>query len=280
MSNIFTTSVRVYAQPGRRIDQIEAQWITWMLLGPRGSYCVPVWTRCDPDGRYVDIQYGSGKSDTIVHFCDDQIGRGRYSTAWGRTVDEGHGLDVIWHHHVGHGPQGFCRYGFDEVRVHDPGDDPPVAPDAPWRRQADGSWRLAVTGSYRTGNDRTDIGPDRGPVTEPIHADPADLATPTTPSRWGSPLTGIDPPWLVPLSDQHPTVTLVEFYWRGRLVHRASMGARRPVLEHRCADDWDNCLHPAFLIEVGATHLLAPEEVYERDRRDWEAFVSSLTRRG
>jgi hypothetical protein len=275
VSNIFTTSVRVYAQPGRRIDEIEAQWITWMLLGPRGSYCVPVWTRCEPDGRYVDIQYGSGKSDTIVDFCDDQIGRGRYSTIWGRTIDDGHGLDIIWHHNVSTGPHTFCRYGFDEVRVQGPGDEPPVARDAPWRRQADGSWRLAVAGSYRTGNDRTDIGPNRGPVTEPIDPGPTGLATPTTPDWHGSPLTSIDPPWLAPLTDLNPGATLIEYYWQGRVVHRVRESESHR-LEDRCADDWDNCLHPAFLIEVGATHLLAPEEVYERDRRDWDAFVGSF----
>jgi hypothetical protein len=43
----------------------------------------------------------------------------------------------------------------------------------------------------------------------------------------------------------------VEFFWRGRLVHRAQeeyddfLGRR--TWQHRSADGWDNCADPAFL---------------------------------
>ncbi|MDW6063093.1 hypothetical protein SAZ11_40135 [Streptomyces sp. FXJ1.4098] len=50
MSNIFTDAIRVYARPGDRIDAVEAQWITWILLGRRGSYHVPVLIRREPEG--------------------------------------------------------------------------------------------------------------------------------------------------------------------------------------------------------------------------------------
>lgn len=275
MSNIFTSFVRVHAQPDRRIDRIEAEWITWMLLGPRGSYYVPVWFRCAPDGGYVDIQYGNGKSPDIVDFCDDHVGSWRYGAIWGRVFDEGGDQDVIWHGHVNDGPRGYCRYGFDEVRVTAVGDGPPVAPERPWRRHSDGSWRLAVAGSYRSGNDRhtIDIGPDATPATPPPEPGPADLATPTTPNAWGEALTAVDPTWLAPLADAHPGVTLIEYRWRGRLVHRAredhDEAEGLPTWQHRCADGWDNCLDADFLRFTGATGLLVPEEVYERDRRDW-----------
>ncbi|MFC7644325.1 hypothetical protein ACFQX6_29135 [Streptosporangium lutulentum] len=82
VSNIYTDFIRVYAQPNWRIDEVEAQWITWQLLGPRGSYHVPVVIRCAPAGQYVDIQYGSGKSHEIVNFCKNHVG---YFTIWGRT---------------------------------------------------------------------------------------------------------------------------------------------------------------------------------------------------
>ncbi|MGI5231281.1 hypothetical protein [Actinoallomurus sp. CA-142502] len=54
--------MRVHARPGRRIDEVEAQWIAWTLLGPGGSYRVPVHVRRGPEGRYAEIPYGSGKS--------------------------------------------------------------------------------------------------------------------------------------------------------------------------------------------------------------------------
>lgn len=255
MSNIRTDFVRVYARPDHRIDRVEAEWITWMLLGPRGSYHVPVVVQGGPGGRYADIQYGSGKSPDVVDFCADHVGGRRYSAIWGRRYDEGADADEIWRDDVNDGPRRSCRYGFDEVRIAITGDRPPVAATAAWRRQPDGSWRLPVAGSYRAGNDRTaDVGPEATPTTTLPEPDPAALATPTTPSSAGAALIRVDPPWLGPLADKHPGVTHIEFRWRGRIVHRAREDddeVEGRSWQHRCADDWDNCLDPEFLRFAG-----------------------------
>ncbi|GAA4589839.1 hypothetical protein GCM10023194_45090 [Planotetraspora phitsanulokensis] len=282
MSNIFTDSVRVYALPDRQIDQAEAQWITRQLLGPYGSYHVPVSIRLAPAGQHADIQYGGGKSPDIVDFCEEQVGH-RYLTIWGRHYNEG-GLqqDEIWSEDVNEGPRRFCRYGFDEVRVIATGERPPVAAEEPWRRGSDGSWRLPVAGSYRTGNDRcADVGPCATLATEPPAPVPSALPTPTTPNESGDALTSIDPPWLAPLADEHPGVTLIEYRWRGRLVHRVredddDVWGR--AWQHRCADDWDNCLDPDFLRFTRETDLVLSEEVYRRDEHDWQEYVRRYSR--
>ncbi|MES4901624.1 MULTISPECIES: hypothetical protein [unclassified Streptomyces] len=278
MSNIFTDAIRVYARPGDRIDGVEAQWLTWMLLGRGGSYHVPVVTRCGPEGRYVDIQYGSGKSPDIVNFCQDHAPY-LYGAVWGRHHNEGRTKDVIWQGDVNDGPYRYCRYGFDEVRVATTsGDRPPVAPEADaaaaaWRRDPDGSWRLSVNGSYLTGNCRdAEVGPMATPATPLPDPPPTALSTPTTPNDWGESLSALDPLWLAPLADQHPAATLIEYRWRGRVVHRAREDDDwdGPSWQHRAADDWDNCLDPDFLRFTGATDLLAPDEVYARDREEWK----------
>jgi hypothetical protein len=114
---------------------------------------------------------------------------------------------------------------------------------------------------------------------DPPVPDPAvlPLPTPTTPTVGGEEPTGVDPPWLASLTAGESTAVSVEYHWRGRLVHRASFQVMEryyettPDWHHRSADHWDNCLDPDFLRFTGATDLLASEEVYERDRRDWEA---------
>lgn len=280
VSNIFTDFIRVYAQPGHHIDEVEAQWIAWMLLGPRGSYHVPVRVRCGPQGRYAEIQYGSGKSPDVVNFCENHIGYWRYSTIWGRSFNDGGSEDVIWQDDVNDGPRRFCRYGFDEVRVITAGGQPPVVPEAPWQRQLDGSWRLRVAGSYRTGNDRfASVGPCATAAVDPPAPDPADLplSTPTTPNIHGEELSSIDPPWLAALTEAGSAAVLIEYRWRGRIVHWSSFQSDEryndpdPEWQHRCADDWDNCLDSEFLRFIGATDLLAPAEVHERDQEDWES---------
>ncbi|MEU6745321.1 hypothetical protein ABZ914_03745 [Spirillospora sp. NPDC046719] len=278
MSNIFTDFARVYARADSRIDEVEAQWIAWMLLGPRGSYHVPVCNRRGPQGRYVDVQYGSGKGNGLGEFCENHVGWA-YSAIWVRRFDEGGSQDVIWHD--ADGPSRFCRYGFDEVRVTTADGRPPRAPEASWRRHPDGTWRVRVAGSYRTGNNRSPRvgpGPSATPTTVQPPPDPADLPlpTPTTPSIDGEELTSIHPSWLDSLTHDDSTATLIEYRWRGRVVHWASFQPDEACLDpdpdwrHRSADDWDNCLDAEFLRLTGAADLLAPEEVYERDRRDWE----------
>lgn len=155
----------------------------------------------------------------------------------------------------------------------------PELPEAPWQRESDGSWRLGITGSYRTGNGRSlSVGPRIAPTPEMPQPDPEKLPlpTPTTPTTDGEELTSIDPPWLAALTSERSAVTSVEYRRRGRTVHWASFQVLEqcwetvPDWHHRCADDWDNCLDPEFLRFTGATELLADEAVYERDRWDWE----------
>ncbi|MGP3990653.1 hypothetical protein [Streptomyces sp. 3N207] len=278
MSNIFTDFIRIYARPGDSIRNVEAQWITWRLLGPRGSYNVPVHTERSPDGRFVDIQYGSGKNPASV---EEEVGWG-YSAIWKRFYNEGGDQDTIWHTDdtdVNEAPARYCRYGFDEVRIRTAHSAPPVAPQAPWQQHTDGSWRLATRGSYRTGNDRSAVkeaGPCATPALPPPQPGTTGLVTPTTPNFYGDELDALDPPWLAPLANGHPDVTLVEYRWRGRLVHRVreedELWGRD--WQHRCADGWDNCLDPHFLDFTGATDLRAPDEVYARDKHDWDALNS------
>lgn len=255
VSNIFTDAVRVHANPGARIDATEAEWITWTMLGPRGSYHVPVHVRLAADGSHVDVQYGSGKSVGLVDFCADEVGY-RYAAIWGRFYDEGRDRDDIWSADVNDGPRRVCRYGFDDVRVV-AGDRPP-GPDGIWRRNPDGSWLAAVEGSYSTGNDRAFVGAGSGPGDEQPVMPASALATPTTPNRYGEELADIEPTWLEPLADQLPGASLIEYYWRGRLVHRArweddEMMGRE--WQHRCADDWDNCVDAEFLLFTGAPRM-------------------------
>lgn len=214
------------------------------------------------------------ESPDIVYFCDRHAGYWPYRTIWGRRFDEGSDQDQIWQDNLDAEGLRYCRYGFDEVHVLAAGDLPPVELHASWQRHGDASWRLSVAGSYRTGNARwADVG-RATPSTALPTPDPAALVTPTTPNEQGEALTGIDPPWLAPLADECPNVTLIEFFWRGRLVHRAredDAGSDGRMWQHRCADDWDNCLDPAFLRFTGATELAAPDEVYERDQKDWNS---------
>jgi hypothetical protein len=267
MSNISTAFVRIYARRDDRIDQVEARWITSILLGERGSYHVPVWIRLSPLGDHVDVQYGSSKSAGLLDFCDYHIGG--YEAIWGRSFYDGGDEDMIWQDHARDGQMRFCRYGFDEVRVQTDGDGPPVAPDAAWVRGPDGSWRLPVAGSYRTGNDRTILGCDPGPAPRPIEPSRTGLATPTTPCEWGRPLIGTDPSWLAPFGGEGPAVSavsVVEFRWRGRLVHRVRQDATTfRGWQHRCADDWDNCLDPAFLRYTGASSPPSPDGIGDDD---------------
>ncbi|MFF2552517.1 hypothetical protein ACFVUS_16045 [Nocardia sp. NPDC058058] len=280
MSNIFTDFVRVYAQTGHSIQHSEAEWIAAMLIDfargdhrSVGSYWVPVWFRVAEDMSYADIQYGSGKSLGMMDFLD-QLNAERYRAVWVRHYDEGGDQDVIACHYPDDEGR-FCRYGFDEVRVSSAGARPSFAPERDWRRHEDGAWGLTVSGSYRTGNGREDmeIGPCAGLTRSPSPQTESALSTPTTPCYYGDTLAAIDPPWLEALADASPELTLVEFRWQGRVVHRARMEDTEwgREWEHRSADDWDNCLDAEFLRFTGVEDALVPPEVRERDRRDWEA---------
>jgi hypothetical protein len=161
VSNIFTDFIRVYARPDSRINEVEAQWITWMLLGPRGSYHVPACIRCGPQGRYAEIQYGSGKSDGLGDFCDNYIGW-RYGAIWVRHFNEGGSQDVIWHAGVDDGPRRSraLRYAHDGPVAPGPGGPASAHADHPeHRRRGIDEYRPAL--ARRSHRRRVDCHVDR-----------------------------------------------------------------------------------------------------------------------
>jgi hypothetical protein len=278
MSNILTEYVRIFARPGHRIFQYEAEWIAVnVTVGPdgdgRSTYFVPVHLRIGADRRWVDIQYGCGKGHGLWDFWDRYGDSERYEALWVRLFDEGSDHDVI---EEGPGPdRRFCRYGFDELRVTMVDERPPVGPPELWDRLSGRIFRAKLNGSYRTGNGRTDshANGDVGlltPLTEPTEPW---LATPTTPCCRGTELAAVEPDWLEPLADYHPDVTEMEYRWRGRVVHRARHEQTEygPDWQHRNADDWDNCLDPRYLAATGMTELLSSSRAYRRDEQDWAA---------
>ncbi|MFC7327581.1 hypothetical protein [Marinactinospora rubrisoli] len=269
MSNIFTTYLRIHARPGQVIDRAEAEWITEQVLADRGSYWVPVVVRLFPDGRRVDLQYGSGKG-AGWDFIHDHAGR--YGGIWERTHNDGDGsVDSVRGPDPGSDDAESrpCRYGFDEVRVTAPvgalpGLRPPGQGPAPsWERLTDGVWRLAVDGHYVTGNDRSDM--ETGPVLHEVvwnapvtDVRPGGLVTPTTPAYDDSSFASLFPPELGVLTGQgsasvKPSAQRVEFRWRQRVVHRVQHEYHELMdewnWEHRSADGWDNCVDPGFLAE-------------------------------
>ncbi|MEV0646014.1 hypothetical protein AB0I28_12190 [Phytomonospora sp. NPDC050363] len=271
MGNIYTNFVRVHAWPGHHVLASEAEWITWRLLGPFGSYYVPVWFQVAPDGSFVDVQLG--RSHHIVDFCEELVGEAGYRAIWGRWFDEGGDRDEIWSEDVNDGPRRFCRYGFDEVRV--TARNPPVAPEK-WHRAEDGTWRLAVDGSYRTGNDRSyiDIGSRATPGMPLPETEEPILATPTTPNDSGRALTALEPQWLAPLADEELDVERIDYLWRGRVVHRGFWGPNREgerEWQDRAADDWDNCVDAGFLRFNGMPAFPVPAKAAHGDLADWTA---------
>ncbi|MVU76271.1 hypothetical protein GPX89_03325 [Nocardia sp. ET3-3] len=282
MSNIWTAFLRIYAAPGRRIDHGEAESLAATFSANDGdewrnhdgSYWVPVHFRVAEDGRYADIQYGDGKGLGLEHFLQDCYDGSRYSALWGRHYDDGSDEDLIYRRDIDD-ERRFCRYGFDEVRVTTTnGDRPPAGPPGHWRQIGDSTWAVAITGSYRAGNDRSDmeIGPCVTMSAAPSPPGPSDLITPTTPCFHGNRPTAVEPGWLRPLIDGHSKVTGLECHWRGRIVHRATHEDTEGAgIEwcHRNADDWDNLLDPAFLEFTENTALELGDDVYLRDRQDW-----------
>jgi hypothetical protein len=123
-----------------------------------------------------------------------------------------------------------------------------AAPGEGWEPYAEGVWRLVTYGEYLTCNDRADleIGPRAG-VRAP-RPRPDGLATPTTPCYADVSFSVVEP---AGLERRWDTPERLEFFWHGRLVHRAQeeydafLGRRQ--WEHRSADDWDNCADERFL---------------------------------
>jgi hypothetical protein len=268
VSNITTDFIRIYAWQGYEIGSAEAEWIVEELLSDAGSYWVPVTVRLADDHGYVDIQYGGGKGAGIGDFYDRYVDQ--YDAMWGRVNDPAWDTDRIW---LGdpnrEWPYRTCRYGFDELcvtTVDGHGDDLPDVPGEQWHRHDDGTWRISVTGIYHTSNSRTDLDHNRvGPgarlskrawdVSWPVLRS-GGLATPTTPAFDGSSMHLVQPVQLRPLlanrwPEPPPGIHQLEFRWRGRLVHRVRSEDGeihgRPTWQHRSADDWDNCVDPAFV---------------------------------
>ncbi|MFW5420516.1 hypothetical protein J0910_28280 [Nocardiopsis sp. CNT-189] len=278
MSNIYTSFLRIPALPGRSIDRGEAERIIGLILNDRGSYNVPVAVRPAADGSLLDVQAGPGKNPDFYDFWYDHPDR--YACVWERFFDEGGSQDVISRHGQDgeSGDHGPVWYGFDEVRVAGPADRLPGlgAPSASWEPVGDGLWRAGVAGRYQTGNDRTDIG-KAGPCAMDVEWDPpvtevapGGLVTPTTPTYDRAETVRSEPDGLRPLLEHgdrdaggEPRVERVELLWRGRVVRRArpepDVCGEGREWEQRSADDWDNCLHPAYLASM--------EEVRRHRRR-------------
>ncbi|GAB4585766.1 hypothetical protein [Nocardia sp. IFM 10818] len=266
MSNIFTCFLRVYAAHGHRIDRREAEWIAAAVSSndgdpwrsTDGSYWVPVHYRVQDGGGYVDIQYGDGKGIGLEHFIDDSYTETRYRALWRRSHNEGSDEDVVARRDVVDEGR-VCRYGFDELRVETTtGGYPSAGLPSWWRPAGDGIWTMAVVGSYRTGNDRSDmgIGPCATLTDRSSPPGPSDLMTPTTPCYYGNDVSAVDPAWLQPLINGHPDVVRAQCRWRGRVVHQAAFEDTEwggVQWCHRNADDWDNFLDPEFLRYEGVT---------------------------
>jgi hypothetical protein len=268
VSNIFTDFVRLYAWEGHEITPAEADWIVEQLLGDRGSYWVPVTIQLADNQEYVDIQYGGGKSVGIVDFWDD-FG-GQYDAMWVRAeLGDGAPDKIFCGDPNDEWPYRSCAYGFDEVRVTAVADVEPdlsQTPDARWRQSDDRVWTLSTTGIYHCENSREDMdhaGPNgragkrAWQVPWPV-ARPGGLFTPTTPAYSDASFEVIQPARLgalVEFDDRwpkgYPGVESVEFFWRGRLVHRVRYEddemEGRSTWQHRSADWWDNCIDPAFV---------------------------------
>ncbi|MBC6462341.1 hypothetical protein [Actinomadura sp. HBU206391] len=280
MSNITTDFVRIHAWAGHSIDRDEAEWITERLLSDRGSYWVPVNIHLASDRSHVDIQYGGGKSIGMVDFWDDY--GDQYDAVWTRRSDPAHRWDIIWRGgpNTGYRKARFCRYVFDEVRVTGPASElPPIhavdfdairgrmrgrrAFAGAWRPHADGIWRLKVRGTYLTCNSRVDMstGPKIRGVdwnTPRANTRSGGLATPTTPCYDDGGVKVLEPTELTVISTDGghwrsttPAIQRLEFFWRGRLVHRAQEDyddfLEKQVWRHLSADGWDNCADPEFL---------------------------------
>ena len=244
MSNIVTDFVRLYAWAGHRIDRAEAEWIGERLLSARGSYWVPVTIHLAPDLSHVDLQYGSGKGTGMVEFWDDY--GDQYDAVWTRSFDPAHPYDLIWRGgpNTGHRTARLCEYASDEAGVTGPAGEP--------------TRRSKTPGPDLTCTSRPDIntaprlgGIDWNAPRAGMRA--GGLPTPTTPCYDDVSMRVLEPAELtVFTTDDRPAVARrVEFFWRGRLVHRAQeeyddfLGRR--TWQHRSADGWDNCADPAFL---------------------------------
>lgn len=268
VSNIITDFVRIHAWAGHGISRAEAEWISERLLSDRGSYWVPVTIHLAPSRSHVDIQYGSGKSTGMVEFWADY--GDQYDAVWTRSYDPARSFDLIWSGdpNTGYRQARSCRYAFDEVRVTGPaGGLPAIGGDArgprnasgDWQPYADGVWRSLVRGSYLTCNSRVDMntGPRLRGVdwnAPRISTRPSGLSTPTTPCYDSVSIEVLEPAELAVLTtgrSTRPPARRVEFFWQGRLVHRAQedhddfLGER--TWQHRSADGWDNCADPEFL---------------------------------
>ncbi|NKY87206.1 hypothetical protein [Nocardia veterana] len=262
MANIASTFVRMDLRDPA--DVLLEREVLEEILGPPGTYHVPVWSR--QDGGTLDLQFGvrwggEGVADRIWNTF-----RGRVTSVWVRWYNDGGEFDDIEHRPMAPWPLRSnvycyrggtwirrCRYAYDGIRVTwrtVPG--AAAATLGGWRWHRDGAAHIAAAaGDYLAGNDWCDL------------LDDPTLATPTTPTRGIGPYEGdfeYEPfRWWraaqlpAALSDSDLSLILcaatrLELTWHGRAVMvmaRDDAGAWRFF----SLDDWDNCADPAYLFE-------------------------------
>jgi hypothetical protein len=281
--NTSTYHVRCFALPGYRFDRDEAEWLAAELVGEEGSYLVPIVVRLSENNTVLDIQ--TGLCDTFdfwrqFHRCLDSV--------WVRSYYDGGDLDSI----IRMNDDWFsrnCRYGFDEVRVGLEGDaDPAAILRTPrrigWTEVGESTWRLALPGTYVTGNDRSVLcsegglsvvganepwdGPRLHPgrhmwvADRPVPPTETGIGTPTSPAGLTASAFEEETSPFPVVPEASPALRWVELYWRGRLVrrstwHRRHRGGNRWWM-HACADDWDNCQDLQYLTYLLDRAKLAP----------------------
>ena len=242
MANIATVAVAAVVKPDVPRGRVTVRGLIRAMTHYSGStYHVPVWGFDDYPRRCLYTQHGEKWSPTGVDLAWRRYGE-FLDSMWVRWYDDGGDHDELFRFEGDYGPNAWCRYAFDSVRVLAATGMEPGALGPGWHEVRPGVWESAVGGTYLAGNDRCNL----------LLGDPV-LPGRTTPvcgrmcARGGlhwsatelSPAVAELAPALTPLAEG------VELLWR-----------RRPVQIYRRRgerwwswnlDDWDNCFDTGWL---------------------------------
>lgn len=260
MSNIYTEFARLYFRPGITLTAPEAEDLLERILDERGSYWVPV-TYDVSDPRFIDYQYGSGKSAGLHNLEAEQLSL--FEEIWVRLADEGSDKDVIyqWSPMLGDTyPDGYprkrpCRYAFDEIEIvlTEKKRKAWIPSGVPWKITPNG-YKAACLGTYLTLNTRNDM--DLGPCAR-LHTPrkPADgFSSPSTSCYDLALLTlpGAQAELAKLLELEQSGIARIELRYWGRVVHVAQWAPHRhdengTEWQQRSGDDWNNCVDEEFV---------------------------------
>lgn len=242
-------------------DESAEQDVLAELLGERGSYNVPVWSR--RVGTTLDVQFGvrwaaGGLAERLWATWSERL-----TSVWVRWYDDGGDFDDIEHRPITRATRETltysyrggtwirrCRYAYDGIRITWKQPPPTATTFGGWLWRRDGSALVAdAAGDYSAGNNRS-------------HAtgDVLALPTPTTPTRGGAIEEGFDHElyhwWReagLPgaLSDKDLSLILacalrLELTWHGRPVMVMIREDESWSWRTYSLDDWDNCADPAY----------------------------------